>query len=170
MSHPYTPDLTTMSEASRRFKVSRRTLQRWVKAGSLRKTEDGKVNAVVVKALLETFQESPRRGPVPGCHQFKLDLDVEPTPKDKRLLRSEIRSAQLIERHIPRLHDPMMTGILLDQIQKRHTELLERMKGLMAAIRQFREEQKAKAATTSSASSSVGTSSSVPAPASAPAQ
>jgi hypothetical protein len=168
MSHPYTPDLTTMSEASRRFKVSRRTLQRWVKAGSLRKTEDGKVNAVVVKALLETFQESPRRGPVPGCHQFKLDLDVELTPKDKRLMRSEHRSAQLIERHIPRLHDVVLTGILLDQLQKRHTELVGQMQGLAAALGQFRAEQKAKAAATSSASSSAPAPAGVPA--SAPAQ
>lgn len=152
-----------MSEAASRFKVSRRTLQRWVRAGSLRKTEDGKVNAVVVKALLETFQESPRRGPVPGCHQFKLDLDVELTPKDKRLIRSEIRSAQLIERHIPRLNDMIMTGILLDQLQKRHTELFKQARELMAAMGQFMEEQKAKAATSSPPSSSVGAAASAPA-------
>lgn len=154
MSHPYTPDLTTMSEAARRFKVSRRTLQRWVKDGSLRKTPDGKVNAVVVKALIDTFHDSPRRGPAPARFQLKLDLGKTRTGRQM----SDFQRMDIVFRHLNAIDDPVVLGFVADQVHKVFSERMGQVTKGLGAMAEFMKNNPPPGAPTSSP----GTSSSAP--------
>ena len=93
----------TVSEAARKNGVSRRTIQRWVKQGTVAKLPDGKVDGVLVKVWVETFQDMPRRGPVPGRFQLKLRLGKTRTGR----AMSAHRRHQLIVDHIFRLKSPL---------------------------------------------------------------
>jgi predicted DNA-binding protein (UPF0251 family) len=81
-----------LAQAARLCRVSRRTLQRWIKEGRLAKV-CGRVDAKEVQRHLDELHNVPRRGRRPGvdAFQFALKLGAEAgrQTRDKRMTEAE---------------------------------------------------------------------------------
>ena len=143
----------TVSEAARKNGVSRRTIQRWVKQGTVAKLPDGKVDGVLVKVWVETFQDMPRRGPVPGRFQLKLRLGKTRTGRQM----SDFQRMDIVFRHLNAIDNPVLLGFVADKVRKLFSERMGQVTKGLGAMKEFIKNNPPPGAPTSSA----GTSSSV---------
>ena len=123
----------TVSEAARKNGVSRRTIQRWVKRGTVAKLPDGKVDGVLVKVWVETFQDMPRRGPVPGRFQLKLRLGKTRTGRQM----SDFQRMDVVFRHLNAIDSPVLLGFVADKVRKLFSERMGQVKEGLGAMAEF---------------------------------
>lgn len=155
----------TVSEAARKNGVSRRTIQRWVKQGAVAKLPDGKIDGDMVKIWVETFQEMPRRGPVPGRFQLKLRLGKTRTGRQM----SDFQRLDIVFHHLKAIDNPVLLGFVADQVRKTFSERMGRVKKGFGAMAEFIKNNPPPGAPTSSpvtsssvASAGAGVAASVP--------
>jgi len=76
MRHPKPDDLFSISEAAREAGVNRSTIQRWIKAGRLKKHAEGKVSLKQVKRCRDAQRTGCPHG-LPACERGWMGTEFE---------------------------------------------------------------------------------------------
>lgn len=107
-------ELVTVKGAAGRGNVSRRTIHRWIKEGSLRKVGN-KLRFDDVAELITRRVLQPRRGPRPGLAdwQVKFRNNGFPVPMAQKRL-SDVQRAEKISEQLVRIRSPYV----LEQLAK----------------------------------------------------
>jgi hypothetical protein len=98
--------------AAERAGVNRRTLQRWIRQGHLRKLPDGKVDLDEVSNQVAYLLAARRRGPAPG--QRKPPRDPWSDEEISRLSAADNKRLESAQRIIDRIEDPVLISFLID--------------------------------------------------------
>jgi hypothetical protein len=106
---------TKVLRAASICRVSRRTIQRWIKEGRVAKV-CGRVDVAQVRGCVDELYNVPRRGPRPGAYQFPLKLGKTREPQ-KRL--SEAERIEIIGQHIMKLESDWAFVRLADYVVAR---------------------------------------------------
>jgi hypothetical protein len=107
-------ELVSVKSASERGYVSRRTIHRWIRDGSLQKVGN-KVRFDDVAELITRRVMQPRRGPRPGRAHWQVTFRNNgfPVPRAQKRL-SDVERAQKISEQLVRIRSPYV----LDQLAK----------------------------------------------------
>jgi hypothetical protein len=98
--------------AADRAGVNRRTLQRWIRQGHLRKLPDGKVDLDEVRSQVDYLLTARRRGPAPG--QRKPRRDRWSDEEMNKLIADDSKRLESAQRIIDRIKDPVLISFLID--------------------------------------------------------
>ena len=98
--------------AADRAGVNRRTLQRWIRLGHLRKLPDGKVDLDEVSNQVAYLLAARRRGPAPG--QRKTRRDPWSDEEISRLNAADNKRLESAQRIIDQIEDPVLISFLID--------------------------------------------------------
>lgn len=142
-------ELCSLKEAERRTFVSRRTIQRWIKEGSLAKVGD-KVRLDDLADLISDRTFHPRQGPRPGRAHYQVTFRNNGlfVPKAQKRL-SDMERAEKASHQLERIRDPYLLDLLGKQAQLfaqirerdrslgRWTKPEDMMDGFADAIRRF---------------------------------
>lgn len=92
--------------------VNRRTLQRWIQEGCLRKLPDGKVDLDEVRRQVDYLLTARRRGPAPG--QRKQRRDPYSDEEFRRHIAAEAKRYDKAIRLIDQIDDPDLVSFIID--------------------------------------------------------
>jgi hypothetical protein len=115
--------------AADRGGVNRRTLQRWIQRGHLRKLPDGKVDLDEVRGQIDYLLTARRRGPAPGQRRDLLS-------EEKRAQRETLADCNRVRaaiRIIDRIEDRLLVCEIADHAAAISNKALQKMGALSSA-------------------------------------